>query len=422
MLTVTRSSILLLAIIVMAITFPLFYGKMFAPKGGVTQLFYSPVIEKFIFREHLGEHAFRTEDEAGNAYERKEFESLIPFIYYKNMDLWGKLPLTLHGKTFDKKKIKASRQVFELKAEELPENKPRIPIYPLLESNPKIARLIFPEDVFRMQPERMEFINVDINKVDEELTSHFNQPLKDAGFVFPARLVSGRVSILKPYDVGYFLVDATGATFHLKRVDSKPQVQRTSIPTNLNIRHIKVMENKKRESIGLLLTHDSRLFLIGHDDYALTELPTDRYNPDTMRYKLILNPVFRTATYWNDTTIHGRAMSADYQIISSYQRTMPIANKSIAELFAAYLFPFELRIEDPNSRYFKLQFKHHGITGLVGVLIALVIYFIRIPRREVELSALAGDVVLIILTGVFGLIAALFIPPEPRRGDKLIVS
>ncbi len=48
------------------------------------------------------------------------------------------------------------------------------------------ARLVFPEDRFRMTGEAMQFVNADTNAVDEPLTELFTRALKDAGFSFPA--------------------------------------------------------------------------------------------------------------------------------------------------------------------------------------------------------------------------------------------
>lgn len=150
------------------------------------------LVKKFVFREMVGEgHRFVTQDESGKAYDRQTFETLIPFIYYKNMDLWGKLPLTIDGQIFDKQAIKKNRQVFALKPRMIADRSPRVQVFPLLESQPGITRLRFPEDAFRMT-DRMEFINVDTNSVDEGLTKQFSGALKRAGFIFPARLVSGR--------------------------------------------------------------------------------------------------------------------------------------------------------------------------------------------------------------------------------------
>ena len=136
-----------------------------------------------------------------------DFQSALPnpptcsrwlFSYYKNMEILGGLPITLNGQTFDKKTIKAQRRVLEIKTRELADRYPEVPFYPLLESNPGQARLIFPENRFRMTNNAMEFINADANVIDTRLTEMYTHALEKKGFVFPARSVNGKFTVLKP--------------------------------------------------------------------------------------------------------------------------------------------------------------------------------------------------------------------------------
>ena len=107
-----RYSLLLSAILVMAGYFPQLLDLAFGQGVLKTQLFYSPVIQKFVWRDRLlspeengvedAHHAlFVQMDQDGSRYDRREFEKLLPFIYYKNMELWGLLPLIIKGRSFD---------------------------------------------------------------------------------------------------------------------------------------------------------------------------------------------------------------------------------------------------------------------------------------------------------------------------------
>ncbi len=132
--------------------------------------------------------AYRDQD--GNWFTRVAYEKQLPFIYYKNMELWGLLPLKLEGVELNKKTIKENRQVMELKPGNIDNHRPQIPLWPLLESNPKQARLVFPEDRFRITDKAIQFINVDTNTVKKELSELFTKALKAKGFIFPARFIS----------------------------------------------------------------------------------------------------------------------------------------------------------------------------------------------------------------------------------------
>ncbi len=406
-------SLSLVMLVVLAVALPQLYHLAFGVQVARTQLFYSPVRKAFVFREHRGDHNFTYADQHGDTFDRKTFETLIPFIYYKNMEIWGLMPLVLEGRSFDKQTIRANRQVIELKPREVGDRRPEIEVYPLLESNPGQARLRFPEDVFHATEDGLEFVNVDNLAREDGLTDRFTGALTAAGFRFPARLVAGKSTILKPFDEGYFLVDDGGTVFHLKRVDGEPRVVRTSIPSDLDIRHIKLSENKRKVFYGLLLAGEGRLFLISYDDYRLIPLPVDGYDPDSMDYKLLLNPLYPTAVFGNDETIHAVAMTPDFTSVDSYTRPVPGTRDMLHERIARTVFPFAINLEDPTSGYLSWRFRHHGWSGLAGSALALAVFLLLAKVRRTPWRSVWSGVVLTAFGGLFGLVAA-FVMPRRR--------
>ncbi len=418
----SRFAFLSIAILVMAIGLPELYSKIFSVKIAPTQMFYSPVHQSFVFREHHGDHDFVYSDQTGRIFDRKGFETAIPFIYYKNMDLWGLLPLTLNGQRFDLATMRENRQVFELSPREIKDRRPAIAIQPLLESNPGRTRLQFPEDVFRMTKTDMVFVNVDHNVRDEALTTTFTAALKQAGFTFPAGLIAGKDTILKPFDEGYFIADATGAIFHVKRVNGALSAVRTPIPTDLQPRHIKVSENKARAYYGFLLTQEGRLYLISYDQYRLIPLPSDGYDPDRMSYKILLNPLYKTAIYGDDHVIRAVAMDPDFQPFDRYERPVPGPDSTLSWRVMTHLFPFRLTLADRTSAFLDWHVHWHGVSGLMGSALCLLAWFGvqwqcrrrasgGISWRSISWRPLK-EALLILCTGLFGLIAVLMIPEE----------
>lgn len=418
--TLSRWSLLVLVVVVLAFALPQLYAVIFVSKVARTQLFYSPVRSAFVFREHHGDHDFTYADNNGNVFDRKTFETQIPFIYYKNMDIWGLLPLTINGQTYDMETIRNGRQVLELAPTDVRDRRPEIEVYPLIESNPGRARLRFPEDVFRMTPTRMEFINVDDNRIDEDLTQRFTEALTSEGFRFPARLVAGKPTILKPFDEGYFIVDDSGAVFHVKRVDGAPQVTHTGLPSELAIRHIKVSENKRRLFYGFLLTEGGDVSLISYDDYALVPLPAEGYDPDSMIYKLILNPVHPTAIFDNNDEILAVAMTPDFQPIDRYQRPVPGTHDQLFAQVARGLFPFVVTLDDPTGRYLVWRLDHHGWASLIGLGLSVAVLLAWTRARRLSWRSLWPEILLVAITGVYGLIATMVVPGVTgrRRGDE----
>ena len=413
--TAGRLAMLVLVTVLAAIGLPRLHALVFAVDAAPTHLFYSPVEKAFVFREHRGGHDFTYGDQHGATFDRRAFETRIPFIYYKNMDLWGLLPLTIDGRSFDLQTIRDERQVLELKAREIADRRPGIAVYPLIESNPGRARLRFPEDVFRMTPDAMEFLNVDTNTVDPALTARFTGALLAAGFTFPARLVAGRPTILKPFDDGYLMVDAEGVVFHVRRVDGEPVVVRTAVPTDLDIRHIKVIESQRREVRALVLGHDDRLWLMRYDDYGLVPLPTRGYDPDRMDYKILLNPIHATAVYGDGEMTHAVAMGLDFVPLADYTRPTPPPVRVPGAWLADAAAPVSLDLADPDGTYLVWTARGHGLLGLAGVAFAYAGLVLLARRRRVGLRRMLPAFLLALPFGAYALLAACVVPDGRRR-------
>lgn len=414
LITWVASAVLVTALAALAL--PRLYAIAFAPQIAPTYLFYSPVSQEFIYREHHGNHDFRYASESGAIYDRQGFETLLPFIYYKNMDIWGLLPIQIDGQRFDRETIRDARQVFELKPREITGQRHEIPVYALIDSDPGRAGLSFPEDVFVPRETGLQVLNVDANRVDAGLTDRFNTALIAAGFAFPARLVAGKQTILKPWDAGVFLVDATGAVFHMTRTGDSPHVTRTPIPADLGIRHIKVTENQKRDILGMILTDDARLFVLTMPGYGLIELPTTGYAPQTMAYKLLLNPVAPTAIYGDGQRVQGVAMAPDFTPVAEYTRVVPATDAMAQARIAKVLFPVTLSLEARTGPYLRWHLTWAGWWGLIGIAGSLAALGLVARTRQQPWRQTLPAAALVALTGLPGLIAVLAVPPPtPHR-------
>nr|WP_321398572.1 DUF4857 domain-containing protein [uncultured Desulfobacter sp.] len=376
-----------LIILVSAVYLPVLYDKMFMDEVEKTHLFYSPVSHDFILKEkivgkvpnaaqgmaedHHSNIAYIKAD--GTYVSRKIFEQHLPFIFYKNMEIWGLLPITLDGRTFDKHAIKADRRVLELKTRDIVGRSLDVPLFPLLESNPGQARLVFPEDRFRMTNTAMEFIDADTNTLDTVYTKMYTITLKKRGFKFPARSVNGKFTVLKPFDEGVFIVDHDYRVFHIKRVDDKPRIRQIPISPDLRIKVIKISENKQKKYYGLALSGDDRVFLLGYDHYRLTPIPLTGYDPERMDLKLIFNPLYCTAVYSDETTIQAVAMDKNFTPIKTFRHTMSRATVTTAARIRDLLFPFILKTEPTQkSAYVTARFLPGTPGSLIGMCSGLI--------------------------------------------------
>jgi hypothetical protein len=418
-------ALLALAVLVEAVYLPRLYERLFMPSIEKTHLLFSPVTRRFIFSEkvagsvppevkqksedHHAEIAYRDAD--GTYYTRVEFEKNLPFIYYKNMELWGLMPLQLGGREFDKSAIEDARQVLELKPGEINDRRPQTPLWPLLESEPGQVRLVFPEDRFRMTADAMEFINADTNSVDASLTALFTGALKDKGFVFPARSVNGKFTILKPFDEGAFIVDAGYRVFHIKRRNGRPVVIPTGIDPALRTRHIKISENKHRQHYGLLLSADGDLHLLTCDGYRLIRLPLENYDPYRMEFKLIINPLYPTAVWSDEAVVQAVAMDRNYHPLDRYSHGMSRAAVTPMHRLYDAIFPFSIHLSASDGGYLRLSARSGGwmsIFGLMASLAGFTAWNIIRKQRRPKLVGLC----LVAATGLYGWIAFGFLGAE----------
>ncbi|MCK5349545.1 MAG: DUF4857 domain-containing protein [Desulfobacula sp.] len=408
----------LLVILVSAIYLPILYEKVFFKQIKKTHLFYSPVSRDFILKEKftgpvpeqalknsVDHHTGIAYQKADNTYvSRRQFEKHLPFIFYKNMEIWGLLPLELGGRKFDKQTIKKNRRVMELKSIDIIDRRPFTPFWPLLESNPGQARLVFPDDRFRMTPTAMEFINADTNRKDKALTKTFTNALKDCGFIFPVQSINGKFTVLKPFDEGIFMVDAKFSVFHVKRINGKPEIIKTPIDTRLKTRFIKISENRQKQYYGLLLTHTGQLNLLSYDNYKLIPLPLIHYDPDCMDIKLIFNPLFCTAVYSDQTMIRALAMDRDFTIIKKFSHTMSRARVTLAKQVYHTLFPFCIYFDTENSGFLSMQVQSEGKYALLGLIVCLGIFFSKTMLGRKKPPGL-WKTALVATTGIYGFIA-----------------
>ncbi len=421
-------TLIILGIGVMAVYLPLLYEKVFIHEIGKTHLLFSPIARKFVYREkiagpippesyavatdHKPIYAYRGQD--GSWYKRTEFERLVPFIYYKNMELLGLLPLVIDERSFDKETIKRYRRILEIKKGSIGKAGPQETIYPLFESGPGQVRLFFPKDRFRMTEQRMEFVNIIENRVDEALTTQFTKAIKEKGVRFPVRSVNGTFTILKPFDDGVFLVDDAYSVFHLKRINGEPEIVQTGIDPNLKTQYIRVAENKGSMYYGLLLDQSGALHLITRKDYRLVKLPIDGYDAYSMDLKLVMDPLYITVVYSDETTIHGVAMDRNYQTVERFQHRMSRATETVAKKLSSVLFPFSIRLAD-NSGHGSMRVivATGGLLSFIGIGASLFLLiswgYLKSGKRPD-----GKELLLVLLTGLYGLIILCFFSEKKR--------
>lgn len=74
--------------------------------------------------------------------------------------------------------------------------------------------------------------------------------------------------------------------------------------------------------------------------------------------------------------------------------------------------PFAITFEDPDSRYLELRLVPHGATALVGIGLALLVGWWLLGQQGLPARERISGLILIALTGLYGLIALALFPKE----------
>jgi hypothetical protein len=247
--------------------------------------------------------------------------------------------------------------------------------------------------------------------VIEEKSQRFQQAMLDAGFKFPAGIIAGNPTNRKPFDEGYFISDANNEVFQLKMIKDEPVCTKTGIDPDLNIRQIFVSENLRKEFYGWFVTHDNRIFLITYDDYKVQELPTKTkegiydFDADKMLYRFYTYPINKHIYISGDGFMKMMVIDNDFQPVAEHVETWTPYNKRTSSIIKQAIFPFEISTSTPET-FIKLQLEFFWWKGLIGIAVSLMALVLFSRKRPLL------DYLVVLLTGVYGLIAVLLIKAE----------
>lgn len=280
-------------------------------------IMYSSLLNDFIITGHEEGKGFIRQDVAGNLYTEEAVDSLLPMFYMRQLVADEAFPDTLFGVAVSP--LEVQRTSFNLRIRPSAVNGPETRLYFLLESMPKRVDLQMPEDAFRFTDTGIEFIIMETNSVDAAKSGRFTQVLRDKGFAFPPRKVSGNPTTMKEYDNGYLLIDANGNVFHLKQTAGQPYVKALSLPENVEARHIFLTEFRDRRLLGFLTDTRNRCFAILTDG-SMTETGIPSYNPETDNFTIIGNMFDMTVRISSPDATRYYGLSADdYSLLKSYE-------------------------------------------------------------------------------------------------------
>jgi hypothetical protein len=383
------------------------------PRGPI--VFYSCVTKDFLFLRYTNGVMVRM-DPRGKTYSRSEFEPLLPLDNWAQLIRDDRMPKSVDGVELSPSRIRYERMSLRIRPDML--DTPIVPLYPLLESESGRVRLEMPSDFMRFGA-GVEFINAASNSVETAKSARFARAFATAGFVFPPKVIAGNPSILKPYDEGYFLVDARGATFHLRQVRGEPELQRISavVPAAakaqweaLRPRFIHVQEQECREIRAFLLDQEDRPWLVVGSDYRLVPLPLEHYEPRTVSIAVRGDLFNRLITANADNYLEVLAFNRDYTVAGRYKENLPLRESSPTGKAARVLFPFTLEFDDDSSGFlgFYLKFGARWSLALSGLcLIGFTGWLMA--RKQLGWRRLP-DLLAVAAGGLYGILLVVLLP------------
>ncbi len=400
---ISRILLVFAVILIAAIYIPRYYWKIFDKRTDKPFVLYSVVVNDFLISRAEG-RVMAYMDSKGNRYTRSEYEQLLPLFNYRQLISNGTMPDSLNGVKLEISEVRKNNIFIRLKPTKI--LKPQIPLYPLFESQSGRVQLEMPDAYFRINS-RMEFINASTNRLNEELTRMFTDTLIARGFVFPAKLIAGNPTTRKPFDEGYFVVDAENKTFHIKMVKGKPFCRNTHFPRDLQIRSIFVKEMGLREFYAILISEDNNVYLISYDDYRLIHLPLEEYDYTRTNLLFLGNMFIRNFLVINRKGMVTIVTDRNYRLIDTYRESWKSRDERTAGKVAEYLFPFTLNLVSPYSRYVNFYIRYPTFKSLLGILFFVVIALLVLRYKNQPLKQSWMDVLIVLFGGVYGLIAIL---------------
>ncbi len=392
---------MLVAILILAITLPMLYWMSFEKPIKKPFVLYSCVDDDFFILRTGTPTTF--EDNKGNKYTRDQYEQKLPMWNFQQLMVSGKMPDTIKGKAIDMHEIGRNRSFVRIKPEDL--NCPKTKLLPLFESQSGRASLELPNDYFRIT-HRIEFIDAETNKIQEAKSQLFTTALENYGFTFPAVKIEGMPTTRKSCDEGYLVVDAADQLFHLKMIKGKPYVKNIKLPEGLNFKHITCVDFKDRKYYAYLISVSNEIYILTQDDYKLIKFPVSGYNAENCELKIYGDLFNYNVTI--DAEGHSDVIILDkeYKKVDGYHESWPLLSERQEGKIFGYLFPLELSMEDPNSKYIDFYWKGSGGMGWIILnLFLLAIHAVILRRRGAKLQKHAVDLALVAITGIYGFLA-----------------
>ena len=406
MVKLSRYFLVIIAIIGFGIALPKLYWVAFSQPIRAPFIQYSCVDHDFmLLRSQDG--VLRTNSE-GTTFTREEYENKLPLMYTRQLLMNNTMPDSIDGVEMDMHEISANRSTFRVRPREI--DAPQPTLFPLFESQSGRANLEMPSDFFRISW-RMEFIDAESNKIDEEKSRMFSAVLYKRGFKFPAKSINGLPTTRKSCDEGYLIVDSEDQLFHLKMIKGEPFVRKVELPDRLKFRWISCVDFKDKFYYAYLFSTDNEVYVLTQYDYMLVKLDVKNINPEENEIRIYGDLFNYNIISTSEGEITSQVLNKDYKKVDEYKESWPVRDERTEGKVAQFLFPAQLKMRDSNSSFVRFFFEaNKSFNWIILSLLLMLVQFFIIRKRKENIKNQLVDFAIIAATGIFGFIAVNFFP------------
>lgn len=270
-------------------------------------IFYSDILDEFVYQKNFGEHRFEYGIKDKKTFSQKEYESYLPFVYYRDLEIQKKLPIQIKNISYDANEIKNSKLGFEYNYKML--KKKEVELYPLFNPHSNIGMIKFPEEVFGIFKDGAKVYDFD-NDLLKTKSEELNEKLKELDFSYPAKNIWGKTTNIKPFDLGYLIQDNQNKLFNLKKENDKITIKEINYPKNQELIYINISENRQQKLSGYAIDKNSNFYLLTWD-FEFIKLDLKEFDYKNMRLKLIADPLHYLIRYDNGNSYFAAIFSKE---------------------------------------------------------------------------------------------------------------
>ena len=118
---------------------------------------------------------------------------------------------------------------------------------------------------------------------------------------------------MKPFDLGYFILDSDNKLFRLNRYDDILYLNQIKYPENINLKFIKISENKKRNLAGYAIDGNSNFYIIDYQTLKFKKIELKNFDYKTMKLLFIKNPKYYLVRYNNDNNYYSVVFDKNFK-------------------------------------------------------------------------------------------------------------